>query len=220
MDFYQQNLERSVYEKLRLGVVAQGFTPDITTFPNTVAGYQQYQAALLVIKADKGFVLEIFNQSNPKDKGIKKVPRIVFTYNTITPGDWGNEPGTRAVLDGTTFKYVRNDLISSTLTLACHIIAETTTQLRTLTWLVDRYLPNLSYIPYYNDTTEDFLLDLVSVADLTDLSVGVIEKFYTYEIPDILINEDVETDKVTVPISEININTYISDHLGITFKIE
>lgn len=219
-EYFQQHIERSVYEQLRLGVVSAGYTPDITLYENTPQGWTDYNGELKSIQEDLGFSIEIFNQSNPKDKGIKKVPRLVLTYDIINPGDWGNEPGLQRIPDNGSFKLVSNDLLSSVLTFSCHVIAETTSQLRKLSFLVDRYLPNLSFVNYYFDQTDSFLVEQVSASDITEIYAGVMEKIYTFEVPDIILNDSIDTGDTVPPISEINLNTKISDYLGLTLKIQ
>jgi len=218
--YFQALIERSVYETLRIGLVNEGYTPDITIFPNTKAGYQDYLDALAIIEKDKGFAVELFNMGNNMDLGLKKVPRIVLAHNSIIPGSWGSAPGYMKTLKDGLYNLSKLDRVTVELYFNCSIITNQVDQLRFLSYITTLYLPPISYIPYYTEnSSEDFLVKFESVQPFQDPINGLVENRYTYSIPDILLNEVVEPFTVT-PIKNIQLNTYIEQKLGLTINIK
>jgi len=45
----QELVELTIFHRLRLEIVSQGYLPDISTYPNTTVGYTNYKAALAAI---------------------------------------------------------------------------------------------------------------------------------------------------------------------------
>lgn len=212
-------IERSIYEYIRLVLVGNNLTPDITSYPNTHEGFQAYQQDLKSISITNGFSVELFNQSSSLDKGLKQVPRIVITHNMYTPGDWGSAPGPLIgpLYEGF-FQSKGIDTTAVNLHFTVYIISKTASQERKLTSLLARLFPAHRYIKFY-DSTEHFLMELISSNDSPDLQNGLLERSFYCRVPDIFLNED-ELLEVIVPIKEITINQYISNYLGLTYKIQ
>lgn len=211
-------LERSIYEYIRLALVESELTPDITEFENTPLGYTQYLAALASIKTSKGFAVELFNHSTILDKGLKQVPRIVLSFTSFTPGEWGGDPGKyiKRNQDGK-YQAFRDDILSVQLFFTCYVLSKTTSQERSLWNILNQMLPPFSFVPYYTDSTQTFFVEFISTADLSDNSVGIFEKSLYFKVPDILLNEAREIAGLIPDIREITINTKIANHLGLNF---
>lgn len=211
----QEVIERSIYERLRLKAVSLGYTPDITTFANTPAGFELYKTALNTIATSKGYALEIFGSSSIDGKGQKRVPRISIEWSGFFPGDYSLsqavsfEPG-----DDGDFTPTSQDINTYVGVVNVLLTFETTHQHRLLNQVVIEALTSRTYIPYYNDGNEGFLIEMQNSINSTSPSDKTKEWVYTFEIPDILFSV-VKTGTKVPAVSEINLE--IINHLGINF---
>ena len=213
LDTFRKLIQRSVFEALRLNLVGLGYTPDITTFVNTPEGFQDYNTALADIKQAKGFAAEIFNQSSPRGKGLKKVPRISLEYGAVFPGEWGSDGTPYPKLEEGSYKYYRDGLVSLEMNFICRVVVKDTIQERILNQTVLQTLPPLSYIPYYSDPTNSFFVRFLSYTDLVEPTLDTQEFVYVYNVPDINPDSPLSVGFNSVPITEINFE--IQNHLGI-----
>jgi len=210
----QERIERSFYEKVRLRVVADGYTPDILSYTDSSSGWAQYKADLEQIMNTMGFAVEVFGQSNPEDKGYKNRARVVLITESFLPGEFGIENRVYYTDDGAgNFNAMQpTQNISHQLTIKCHIVANDTTQLRYLTNLINSTLPLRGYVPYWDAPTTGFFSEVVSYLDISSATNGILEKIYTFSVPDIIWTEDVTTG-TAVPITHINLK--LLAHLGL-----
>lgn len=217
---FQALVERSIYEVLRIGLVNEGLTPDITDFPNTKAGYDNYLLTLSNIEKERGFAVELFNMTSNMDLGLKKIPRIVLAHNSIIPGSWGSAPGYMKTLQQGAFILTKVDRVSVELYFSCSVITNSVEQLRYLTSIVTEFLPSVSYVPYYteNNTTDSFFVKFESIQPFNDPYSGLVESRYMYSIPDIILSEVVQPETVPM-IKNIGLNMMISNYLGLTINI-
>ncbi len=222
----QESIERSFFEAIRLLLVAEGYTPNIAdaaSYPNTEAGYEAYLAALAAIaNGVKGFATEVFSTSNPQDKGTLNLPRISLNTSAFLPGVTGYDSSAQPVWNSETNKFELFNYDSRTymLFLDCMVSAKTQTQLRILMDIVHRALPQMGYLKYY-DNTELFFIELSSFQEQNDATGGILEYNYRYEVPDIQwvapIKQTEGGSPIEIaPITQITLNTYINDRLGIT----
>jgi hypothetical protein len=213
-------LERSIFEYIRKAVVDAGYTPDIIGYENTQSEYARYKSDLQAINSSKGFSIEIFNNSTGVDKGLRQIPRIVLTYTVFSPGNWGSAPGTYIGLNSENkHQAFKDDILSVELFVTCLIISRTTSQERFMSSLLSYILPPFVFIPYYSDLTQKFLVEFVSTSDISDRDGQVFEKSVYYKVPDILLNEGEEVGEEIPSITDITINQYISNYLGLTLNI-
>lgn len=217
---FQALLERSIYEVVRIGLVNEGLTPDITEFPNTKQGYDNYITTLANVEKERGFAVELFNMTSNMDLGLKKIPRIVLAHNSIIPGSWGSAPGFMKTLKDGAYKLTKVDRVSVQLFFSCSIITNSVEQLRYLTSVVTEFLPSISYVPYYTEeeNPDSFLVNFESVQPFNDPYNGLVENRYTYSIPDIILSEIVQPGTVPM-IKNIGLNMMIGNYLGLTINI-
>lgn len=200
-------LQRSIFEVLRLVLVDQGYTPDITEYENTPEDYRQYLTDLSTIRAEKGFAVELFNKSPTRDKGLKKVPRITLDYAPLGTGAWGSEGKPYPILDGNSFKYYKDDLVSLEMLFYCRVVTESTSQARFLNQLILQVLPPISFHPYYISTPKEyFLVEFISQSDVSDPQMNTTEHVSLYRVPDIVANDQILVNKEVPPISNIEIS--------------
>lgn len=193
----EQRVERSIFHALRKKLVEWGYLPDITTFdvenPDiTIATAAQaaYEAAMVTIHNDKGFVIEVFNFASNQNLGIKKVPRIVVEIESFMIGQLGVDPS-KSFITTTEGSYtaVQYDSMLSDFYFNIHLVANDAKQSRLLHQVMVNALPRRGYIKWYDQAalleSQNLLVRYVSNADFSFLSEGIIEKVYRYEIPDL-----------------------------------
>lgn len=211
----QERIERSFYEKVRLRVVADGYSPDITTYPQGSAGFHQYEADLAHILATKDFGVEVYGMSNPEAKGYKKLARVVFITDSFIPGDFGLEETYfyEKKVDGDFQSEKSSQNLSHILYLKCHIVCDTVVQFRYLSNVINSALPLRGFIPYFDSATKEFFTEVISYMDISNATNGILEKVYSYSIPDIIWTEPIVDPESTVPIQHINLK--IMQKLGL-----
>jgi hypothetical protein len=211
-------VERSLYEQLRLKVVAGGYTPNIASFADTPAGWAAYKTALSTIKTTKGFAIEVFGFSPPDDKGAIQSPRMVFYSDAFIPGTVGVQqtPIYTPNADGG-YDSLTHDPLCYDLLFSCQIRASTTDQFRVLRRMLHEAFPPFVYIPVIG--TSYHFLCILSGADTRDPSrEGILEGIYRYYVPDILFSQKI-VEEAEAALSEITINIQIANHLGISTLI-
>jgi len=210
-------IEQAFYEAVRLRVVADGYMPDIAIYPDTPAGYNAYKAALAAIVTARGWAVEVFGMSNPEAKGLKQVPRIVFFTDSFIAGDFGLDQGTFYEPDGLGgFTSVTpSQSISHQLFMKCFIVAETTSQYRYLSSVINHVLPLRGDLPYVAPLIGGFFVENTAYLDLSAAMNGLIEKCYSYTVPDIIWTEAIEVLEAAVPIDYINLNLWLAKELGV-----
>ena len=213
----QQVLERSLFEVIYAKTLAEGYTASLDGLPAGEAGKVEYNRRLAVVKADKGFAIEIFNYSPADDKGLKQVPRIVLATESFLPGDYGIDPSPQPVWNAETSKYDMQvgDSLSYNATMSCCIVANSSVQLRTLIALVNTAIPLRGFIPYQADPTNYFFIELDSNDDLGATKEGIIEKIYRYSVPDIIWNTPVTKAEVS-PLTTPELDIIMQNYLGIS----
>lgn len=218
----QETVERSFFEALRLNLVADGYTPDITNttlFPDTPAGYDAYEAALGTIAAGvKGFSVEVFGSANPQSRGTKKLPRITCQTSAFLPGSVGYDSSNQIQWNPEIdkFEIYNYDGRSYDLMIDCTVSTESQHQLRILMDIVHRSIPSMGYLKYYN-SEELFNTELSAFQKYIKPGDGVLEYTYRYEVPDIQWVDPIKKVGTTIsPIKEITLNLQIMDRLGIS----
>ena len=202
-------VDRSVYEKIRLLLVAAGYLPDIantTLYPDTDIGVAAYNAAMASIKVSKGFAVEIFGQGSSLHKYEKKVPRIVYNARRIFPGDIGGNPENQYTKPGAVFELHAVPPTSSSVQFEISLVYETAKQERLLNSVIQATLKSRSYIKYYNDASSSFMVENVSYRDNPDTAFGICEKILTYMAKDLW---DITTEVIgtAAPLAQVELET-------------
>lgn len=226
----EEALERTIFHALRSKIVAEGYLPDINDFDTQNTNVQTaaisqkaYKAAIAAIVANKGFAIEIFNNSVSQQRGTMKAPRIVIDTQAFLPGQLGHDTTLQYSLGANDFNppdvdpqdfeienYSGNRFVSMTSDFyySVRLVANTTKQIRVLHGIMVSVLPRRGYIHWYGDSelrpSGNLLNRYVSNFDHSLLAEGIIEKVYRYEIPDAH-----EIDPITLvqvsPIKQIEI---------------
>jgi len=213
----QEIIERSLFEAVRLELVAKEYLPDIAntdTYPDTVPGWALWKAAIVTIVTAKGFAIELFSGASNETRGVKKVPRIVIDSGNFLPGALGGDP--RRFFNDKTTHY--GALVTPPQTVDFyvnfHLISNSIAQSRILNAVMALAIPRRGYLPWYNDATKTFFVRYLNYYDQSNTGEGIIEHVYAYEIPDAWDREDVEVYATIAKISKITLNTNIQKYMN------
>lgn len=221
----QEVIERSVFEAIRKQCVAKGYTPDIAdtlTYPDTPAGYTQYQTDLQAIWSqvppDPTFPIEIFSNANNEYTGQKKAPRIVIVSQDFLPGALGGDSTRIYQRDTDSDPYTALVLPpqSADFHLNIHLVSQTVEQQRILNAILSNAIPRRGYIKRYTVAGDDLefsgnlFIKNFGYVDVPGLYDGMMEKVFRYEVSDVWETECVE-DGTFAEIQEINVDINITD---------
>jgi len=207
-------VERSIYEALRLRTVAEGYTPDISQYPNTSAGTEQYRLDLAAIKADKGFAVEIFNNTQPEAKGVIQTARISIVHGGTSMGNIGlpiqQDPidmgdGTSGLTIGST--------ITNEYQYEVFLTADGLDEFRVIQGIVLQALTGRSFIEFHGVVpTQRFLNIMLSGFPSPSELRGFKEFVYAFRVPDLLTSVQTYSE-VVANMQEYNLE--ITKYLGI-----
>jgi hypothetical protein len=212
LNLTQQDVNRSIFEAIRLVCVAEGYTPDIVTIGNNQSAWD---AALKTIVTNKGFAIEIFGSSNQQAKGIKKVPRITIHPKRIIPGDIGLD-----VVQGTVrphptdpnkvIKFLPpHDLFVATFDIHLVSTGEAFQEV-ILNAIMMAALGTRKFIPLVENPpgNQIFFIQQTDFFETFDLLEGNQEKITSYLVPDLMLGVEVEQElsKINHIDVEINVN--------------
>jgi hypothetical protein len=207
----QERVERSIFEKIRLLLVTEGYLPDITNYPENNTGQQQWKTDLQAIDGIKGFAAEVFGHGNAESKGQKRTPRIAIIPRRILPGDIGTpiegyfEPDP---LDPKKTIKRTTPPESAILDIDIHLVSSTAKQDRVLHAILNQAIGSRGHIPFYDSPKELFFIKQYNYYDIPDTQEGIEEKVYSYEVRDLYLTEG--TIQRNIPtIKEITVETTV-----------
>lgn len=165
----QYLIERTLYEKLRLASVQFGYLPDITKYPRTRQGADDYTRAMNKITQEKGFVLTIKNNIHSTEQGEKTAPRIVVETIQCIPGEFGQWGLTQYQLTPNG-KYKRVGLPPQPVSyvMAIHLVSNSLEQARLMNAVLARSIPRRGY----HQITEDVYQDIPGIENIPVEELG------------------------------------------------
>ena len=206
----QQDIDRSFEKAIYDVLLANGYIADRAAYETDRAGYNTAMAA---IKTSKGFCVELFSSSPPQDKTALGVPRIIITGRGFSQGSVGRDFGDQFELNEESGKYSKynqgNPLSDYRLTI--ELISNSTPQDRLLEAVRQAALPNLTYLPKYNDPDVVYLITYLFTASVPEMTHGLTQKIYTYRVADVA---EAELNLVSTNISPIKEIEVINDTDG------
>lgn len=214
----QELIELTLWDILRREVVSQGYVPDVHNYPDTVQGSDDYaQAMLAIATGPKGFAVEVFNNSNPEYKGIKKLPRIVLLSEMMVPGDVGGDGKEVFTPETVNGNQIWNAHIrppqTIDFTFTVHVLADNAVQVRILNAMVANALPLRGYIPAHigvvNNDVFNIYVENISFATLPYFDQAMLEYSYRYQVKDLFFEDDLFTQSYA-PLQEIALATYVN----------
>jgi len=209
-----EEVERSIYEAIRLVSVAEGYTPDITPLNNTPLDYEQYQAELTAIDSSKGFAIEIFNNTQPEDKGMIETSRISILHGGASPGGIGLPVEREYQEEGGGFYQAQGTTNTSEYSYDIYITSRSLVESRICMAIINQALPNRSWVMFYNTQEPDRFLNILKSGWSSPSELrGVKEYIYSYMIPDLITTLDTRMGDLIPPIVEIDLKLIL--HIGI-----
>lgn len=223
----EENLERSIYHRIRTKAVQFGYALDITDYELDSKGslidaaeQNKYDTDLKALQVEKGFAVEVFGYSNNQNIGKKKSPSIVIDIESFLPGLTGLDTSAKfEKLPSGDFAKYSGPSLTSDLFFGIKLICNTVAQLRVIHQIMVNSLPRMGYMPwYYNDgllADKNIMIRYDSMADVSWFDEGIIEKVYRYEILDAHeILDDLVSDNIS-PIKEIDLEINENNNLNI-----
>jgi hypothetical protein len=219
----QESIERTIYEKIRLELVSTGYLPDITdnlAYPNNSVGKFEFEKAMGVIQATKGFCIELFGVGSIKSRGLKKVPRIVIKKGRLLPGGIGSPPGLNYIPNpaNENFDGVLLPQRSTDYYIDICLISNEETQDRVMNNVIGNTLTTRTYLALIDNPTQRFFIEQIGYNEMADIDEGIMERVYQYQIPDLYLTQatvqatasvikDITLEQENIPDTEINHTT-------------
>ena len=179
------------------------------------AGVASYLVDQQSIISSKGFVVEVFGVGSPRSKYQKKMPRIVLIPNQSLPGSLGGNgdpvytPIGPDPLAPTSFTKHVVPPQTVDLTFDVHIVTSSAEQARVCHGIVALGLPKRGYISLITEPDNKFFIESFSYRNIPSPGDDIMEDVYMYKASDLYETNNVFSDEVIKPITEITINTNI-----------
>jgi len=186
-------VERSIFEVIRLALVAEGYLPNKKSYAKNETGAAQYKAAMAAIRASsKGFCIQIFGMSSPQAKGEMQVPRIVVQTQRALPGDVGT-PITSKEVNGDRYETFKHPYTSVNMQVDIKVIWNTASEVRIASAIIASVLSTRNYIDFYDtpgNANKIYLEQINAGYDIRDAEQGVTETIIQYQIKDLYTTAD------------------------------
>lgn len=208
----QERIERSIYEAIRLQLVAGGYWPDETLVDysnNTTA----WENAIKAITASKGSAIEPFGSSQSFSKKTKATPRIVIIPRRFMPGDIGN-PVSPVIVASEDNPGFYSEVVLPQLTvdlfLDINLVSSSAKQERILNAILHAALGTRRYLKFYDQADKKFFIKQYNYYDIPDPDQGIEEKVYCYQVCDLYLEPTQVNIPVVPTIKEITIETALA----------
>jgi hypothetical protein len=203
VDNIVQKLMRSLEASIYSVALDLGYTPNRETYANDPVGFAAKKADIAVRKK---FCVDIFGHGSPHDRDTKYIPRIILTGKGFLPGSLGNDAD-YYYKENTQNSYDKMlaPFRSSNYRFEVELASNKSEQDSVLEYLRATGLPNLSYIPVYDNIEDTILIQYESYRDMPQLTHGLIQRTYTYSIIDIFETLPKTIGATIAKIKEINV---------------
>jgi hypothetical protein len=212
----QERLEKSLFDAIRLTLVAEGYLPDISSIANNPAGQLAWQGLVDGVVSAKGFCVELFGVGSSESKFLKRVPRIVIQKRRFLPSTTIGTPGGYSFSlneGGTAFNksYNMNSIIDAYYDIL--LTSNEAKQDRVLNAVLAETIPSLGYMDFHDkvDNQDRYPIELVGQYEESEHKEGVTTYIASYKIPDLSLAEAQVIGQAS-PILEIT-TEYISTAL-------
>lgn len=215
----EEIIERSMYASLMRVALNLGVTINPEDyFPITPDNQTKYKEAE---QSMEPFV-RIFGVGNSQSRGMKVVPRITIELSGYYPGDIGTESIRVIREDGEEdYESLHYPFTTKSAQYDIHLVAGNVKDMRLLHKIMYKALPAMGYVrPFIEETLGDYLknmedqpiwkdgnlfLTIGNFYDPNDNDHGILEKVYTYNVQDAMIEEEIIKNHTIVPIKDISI---------------
>ena len=206
-----EELDRAIFEVLRLKVVATGYLPDVTAYPVTA----DFIAAKNAMRTAKGQLIEVDGVSSGVSKFAKSVSKIIILRTGVSQGSFGGGEGSKYfVHQPTGNKFNKRKYPQSTFKVSyeVRIVCDTVSMERILMQIVGETFEygNILLRPatISGDTT-DKRYCTANMRDAINVSASdLMEWMYKVDISDVFLSEGAVTSSDIVPMTEVTENIY------------
>jgi len=212
--------DRSVYERIRLKLVALGYLPDITAY----ATITLYDAAKETLKLTLPYkkVTEVFGIGMWRAKSCIEPNMIIISRKSETKGSLGGFPEVGFVkkLDGN-FDKVQYPRHTKNLMYDIRVITSDIYWERVLTTLIEEVLGTEDYLPMVDPTTGAPLAEaymMLQTANLDMSSVEFLERMYKYTLKDVFVTEAKIIRANIPPLTRIDFGLIVEPHIPGSFE--
>lgn len=217
MTFSYADIDRTLFELIRLKLVENEWLPDVTTFTDSAA-YADARAAL----GDN--LVDIYGVGSMRARGEKGANRIVINRLPRERGTVAGAPGKvieeyNAIVSGVTVKRFREYLLpefTQNIPYEIRIVTKNTFWERNLLEVIDAALGTRRYLQSVDSdgvfTSKLFLLEYTGGVDMSDSKYN--EKMYRYVCAEIWIELPKLLRDNIVPLSTINYGIYLEPSTG------
>ena len=213
----QEIIERSLFEVIRQELIDKGYIPDITLYPDTAQGFQDYNTAISYIVTQKGFAIELFNEGSNLAKGTKKVPRIVINTGNFLPGALGGDPQKYYQDQGLFYSALVTPPQTVDFFVNVHLVSMDVSQERILNSLIALAIQRRGYVPFYDNSGSTFFCRYLNFFHMDNMDAGMMEKVYAYQVSDCWDTEDKVLQGNIAKITEINLHPNVMKYIDGTW---
>lgn len=213
----------TIFHSIREILIADGWYPDAKSIPNYDSNDINLAKAAKVtfenqknnIVDNKGFCIDLLGYSSNQYKDIKKVPRIVVDIHQFLPNDIGTDTKVyyeKAEIESTeVYLRKRTNPLLSDLDFTIYIEGINSNQIIVMNEIVNRAIPYKGYIKPLNEESllpyNNYFVHLIDKGRSSELLEGIMERFFSYRITDIMeIPENILSDYIS-KITEIDLET-------------
>ena len=202
-----EDIDRTIYELLRLKIVAAGYLPDITTFATPQEYRDAIEALAATLKYKQPVMLLGIGAENSRDD--KRPNRIVIDRKSIIQGNVGSFGVTDFEMndDGQTFSKNQRDATAYTIQYNIRCISNSAHYDRILNDIVLQTFSKVSYKSIIDGDafgTETVLINQIDSRDVS--STDLLENLYTYQVEDVYIVDATTLNDSVKPISKVDIS--------------
>lgn len=197
MYFTYEEIDRTLFELIRIGIVSKGYLPDLTAYSADPESYVLAKETLKASLPDHELI-EVYGTGPPESRDEKTVSKIIIDRKEAPEGTLGGFPvmeyepilNSNNVLTGyDKFQMPEN---SRTIKYEIRYMTNSVKYSRIITTIIDNALGTKRYIyPVKDDGTFD-KTKFMFIKLTNDVAVGgekIIESVLTYEIIDVFIQE-------------------------------
>lgn len=226
-----EQVDRTLFEYLRLGVVAAGFLPDVTAY-GTAALYTAAKDTLRASLADKQLI-EIFGVGASESRDEQSSSKIFINRTGFVKGGTGGFPATQyeTIVTGsgpsavTSFNKYMLPAASKNVRYEVRYITNSVKFDRIIMQLIEDIFGDRGYLKTVEVsgstvtfTGQDILVDQENFVDVS--STDLIERVFYYIVPDVWIqNARVVTANI-VPMSTVDVEMYYEGEDSSNFYID
>lgn len=197
-------VDRSIFDAIYQVALDNGYTPPLNL------DLTQYNAARTSIAMNKGFAIELFGNGGIQTRDVEKVPRIAYNSTRIIPGQLGGAPDKIFTRRASNFDMFDAEILpphTSTYLVEIHLVSNLAKQERVLNSIIAAALPNKSYIAFYNNPDEYFLIEHYNYRQDEDDEHGITRNIYLFQIPDLFEVDSIKRFEDIAAIKTIKIDS-------------